>query len=277
MTNVFKNNFDLLFRMASVECPLCRKQYSQLCQHLKVVHRVLNSKERLLLLSLSSGRVDFRIGVCPVPACGKSSTRLDRHLLGHTELRTMDHNNFISGLKRQRVIESLAKLRASNPDVALVSTLDLEDPGEAAPLEEEREEEEEEQQQQHHRGEEVEEEQACDNPRCQAGRRHEQDLVKQVDTLSEALRVLTRRYRLLQRRSRAPGSSQLRRVTSRLLSALRSEGAPTEEQEEEQEQPQDLSLGQPLDQPLGQQPSTSTGQEEEEEHLCPEHVVALSE
>lgn len=103
------------------------------------------------------------------------------------------------------MIEFLAKLRAGNPDVALVSTLDLEDPGEAAPLEEEREEEaQQQQQQQQQQGEEVEEEQACDNPRCQAVRRHEQDLVKQVDTLSEALRVLTRRYRLLQRRSRNP-------------------------------------------------------------------------
>lgn len=99
---------------------------------------------------------------------------MDRQLASHTEIKAADHRQAIETLKRRRILEGLAKLQASNPAVAMVSNLalqeeeHLEDPTLAA-------------------AEEAagEQERACDNPSCKEEREN------QVDMLSEALRKVT--------------------------------------------------------------------------------------
>ncbi|KAK9976842.1 hypothetical protein ABG768_018665 [Culter alburnus] len=203
------------------DCPLCHRGYSQLSQHLGVSHGVRNKAERKLLLAIPSRRVDVRKGTCPLPACGKYTSRMDRHLATHTEIMVAARRQATETLKRKKILEGLTQLRASNPAVAMVSTLDLagdlEDPIVADAAEEQ--------------------ESACNNPSCQD---EWEDLRRPVDMLSESLRKVTRRYRLLLRRSRGKPSSQLARVTGRLLSSLRLL-APGEAEEEE-DQPLALPL-----------------------------------
>ncbi|XP_016116871.1 uncharacterized protein [Sinocyclocheilus grahami] len=178
------------------DCPLCERVYSRLSQHLRVTHRVMNLQERKLLLAISSGRVDVRKGTCPVPTCGKFTSRIDRHLIGHTELTAAARQETIQALKMRKILHDLSELRASNPAVPMASTLDQEDShNHTLTLEEE--------------------ERACDNPRCQNLRNEVADLNRQVDTLSQALRDMTRRYCLLRRRLRLTPSAQ---VNGRVLS-----------------------------------------------------------
>lgn len=175
--------------MCFEDCPLCKCPYSRLSQHLRLTHRVVNLQERKLLLAISSGRVDVRKGTCPLPTCGKSTSRIDRHLMGHTELTAAARQETIQALKMRKILHNLSELRASNPVVPMASTLDQEDS--------------------HNHTLTLEEEQACDNPLCQKLRNEVADLNGQVDTLSQALRDLTRRYSLLRRRLRPTPSTQV--------------------------------------------------------------------
>ncbi|KAK7149307.1 hypothetical protein R3I94_008821 [Phoxinus phoxinus] len=190
------------------DCPLCLHGYHKLSQHLRVTHKVINSQERKLLLAISSGRVDVRKGTCPVPSCGKSTSRMDRHLKDHTELTKVAQQETMQALKRKKIIHDLTELRASNPAVPMASTLDLE---EAQDLED---------------APPPPEEGTCDKPCCQQARKQLQDQVvelnRQVDTLSSALRDVTRRYRILRKRLRSTPSTQVARVTRKLLTSLRS-------------------------------------------------------
>ncbi|XP_056094661.1 uncharacterized protein LOC130073220 [Rhinichthys klamathensis goyatoka] len=190
------------------DCPLCLRGYHQLSQHLRVTHKVINSQERKLLLAISSGRVDVRKGTCPLPSCGKSTSRMDRHLKDHTELTRVAQQETMLALKRKKIIHDLTDLRASNPAVPMASTLDLE---EAQDLED---------------APPPPEEGTCDKPCCQHARKQLQDQVaelnRRVDTLRSTLRDVTRRYRLLRRRSRSTPSTQVARVTRKLLTSLRS-------------------------------------------------------
>lgn len=179
--------------MCFEDCPLCKCPYSRLSQHLRLTHRVVNLQERKLLLAISSGRVDVRKGTCPLPTCGKSTSRIDRHLMGHTELTAAARQETIQALKMRKILHNLSELRASNPVVAMASTLDQEDShNHTLTLEEEEEEE-----------------QACDNPLCQKLRNEVAELNRQVDTLSRALRDMTRRYSLLRIRLRPTPSTQV--------------------------------------------------------------------
>lgn len=245
--------------MATQECPLCHRLYSQLSQHLTITHMVKNGKERKMLLAISSGRVDVRKVTCPVPACGKSCSRMDHHLKGHTEMTVAVRRETLQALKCKKILQDLAELRASNLTLPLSSSLDLVESGDLEedniPLE-------------------AEEEWACDNPSCLKVRDHVADLNRQVDILSRALRDVTRRYRLL-RRSRPTPSSQVARVTSRLLSALCN---PEPEGELEMEEGDHLAgpSGEPGDQAPSDQPPAPQPPEQREEPF-PDHVAVLSE
>lgn len=187
--------------------------YARVSQHLQVYHKVENKDERKLLLSLESGRVNVRSSVCPVAGCGKSTTRIDRHLKSHTELSTATKDNALQLCKRKRVLAQLAALRATEPEVPLVSTLDLLPDIEDAnvPFEEEEEEE-------------------CSNPGCKEKverlKIEKSRLNMSVETLTTAVRDVTRRYCRLQRRSVPKASGRLSEATARLLSSLRSGGDP---------------------------------------------------
>lgn len=176
--------------MCFEDCPLCKCPYSRLSQHLRVTHRVMNLQERKLLLAISSGRVDVRKSTCPMPTCGKSTSRIDRHLMGHNELTAAARQETIQALKMRKILHNLSELRASNPVVPMASTLDQEDSH-------------------NHTLTMEEEEQACDNPLCQKLRNEVADLNRQVDTLNQALRDMTRRYNLLRRRLRHTPSTHV--------------------------------------------------------------------
>lgn len=234
--------------MGLEDCPLCLRGYLQLSQHLKMTHKVINIQERKLLLAISSGRVDVRKGTCPMPACSKYTTRIDRHLKGHPGLTRKAQRETIQMLKKKKIIHELAKLRASNPAVPMASTLDQED----APLP-------------------PREEGTCDNPRCQQLRDQVANLNRQVETLKSALRDMTRRYRLLRKRSRSIPSTQ---VTSKLLTALSS---PEEEEVEEGELHAERSGEQashgPPDQPPTTKESNVAFKKAKEGHLIPKAVL----
>ncbi|KAL1250745.1 hypothetical protein QQF64_018541 [Cirrhinus molitorella] len=189
------------------ECPLCYYGYHRLSQHLRLFHKVTNKEERQLLLALSSGRVNVRKGACPVPACGKMCSRLDRHLKSHTEMTKEAQREAMKAAKRMKILLDLAKLRATKLVVPMVSSLDLEEVHDAWDTTVTQEEAEQE---------------ACSNLCCQESSKalSEQiaDLNKQVDTLNTALRNMTRRYHLLRRRSQATPSTRVACVTSTLFS-----------------------------------------------------------
>ncbi|CAM4569148.1 unnamed protein product [Leuciscus chuanchicus] len=126
--------------------------------------------------------------------------------------------------KRRACLDKLTALRASNPAVPMVSTLDLE---QHQLLEEDLSNPQD--------PEELEEEE-CDKPGCKRQkellRAQVADLNRQVDTLSKTVRMVTRRNRILKRRSTSLGSARIGQVAQRLLSSLgpeEEECAPVEE------------------------------------------------
>ncbi|KAL0173543.1 hypothetical protein M9458_029511, partial [Cirrhinus mrigala] len=122
--------------------------------------------------------------------------------------------------KRRKILEDLASLRASNPEEPMVSTLDLEEAQDFLDVDQAPAEEEE-----------------CGNPMCKEKVKKLQDQVadlnQQIDTLTDSLKTVSQRYRLLRKRSLPTPSSQVTRVTRKLLSAL---GSPGEKEEEGPEQ-----------------------------------------
>ncbi|KAJ4924030.1 hypothetical protein JOQ06_000272 [Pogonophryne albipinna] len=124
-------------------CPLCNREYTALNQHLRVSHLVKNIEERGKLVLLVNRRLNIGSEACPVQSCdAQKGTRLDRHFKrSHTELSDGAKTQMLDNLKRRLILGTLGALRASNPSVPMVSTLDLD---EAAGLEEEKEVEEEE-------------------------------------------------------------------------------------------------------------------------------------
>ncbi|CAM4574644.1 unnamed protein product [Leuciscus chuanchicus] len=259
-------------------CPICLRSYARLGQHLVVTHGVKNKEERKLLLAMESGRVNARAGLCPVPACNKFSNRLDRHIRTHSEVSVGVQDEALRFCKRV-CLSKLTALRASNPAVPMVSTLDLEeqqlmeeDP--SCPQDPEDLEEEE-----------------CEKAGCKQVksllRTQVADLNKQVDPLSETLRMVTRRYRILKRRSTSLGSTHIGQVAQRLLSSLgpeEEESGPVEE--DVKSSPEVPSAVQkppalPEEKPEGdgEKPSTSRQPQdvEEDQPHYPDHVVVLNE
>lgn len=188
-------------------CPLCLRMYARPSQHLVVWHHVRNKEERKLLLSLESGRVNVREGRCPLPGCGKLTSRLDRHIQTHSDLSITARMDAVLSCKRKKVLSQLSALRASNPDVPMVSSLDLEEEPKSEDTSMSLEEEEREEQ--------------CVNAACKSQRDQLKsqisDLNLQLDTLTEALQNVTRRYLRLKRRSAAKGSTRIKQETQRLL------------------------------------------------------------
>ncbi|KAI7789678.1 hypothetical protein IRJ41_013407 [Triplophysa rosa] len=245
-------------------CPICFRMYAWLSQHLVVFHRVQNKDERKLLLSLESRRVNVREGICPLPGCGKETTRLDRHIKVHTELSSGAQEDALRDIKRKKVLKELAVLRESNPTVPMVSILDLqadddqlselEDPVVPQDCEEEKEAER----------------SLCNSPRCKKrGERFKveiADLNKQVDTLTETAEI----------------QKTKKQITKRLLSSL---GPEDEDKDDAPVDPEEN----PLPQRRSPQPTTSqqaiargesSAQQRNEERSpphYPDHVSVLSE
>nr|XP_055049547.1 uncharacterized protein LOC129435054 [Misgurnus anguillicaudatus] len=205
----------------SFKCPICGGYYMHLSQHLRVTHKVFNVEERKLLLALESGRVDVRKGRCPVPGCQKEVARMDRHLHGHSELSAKARRKAFAEVKRVRILEKLAALRADGPAVPMASTLDLQ------------REEEQAREEAIDTPEEDDDEQPCGSEACERRvarlRVRVCDLEKQVDTLTTTLQAVTRRCKQLLRRQPDKSAADFKGVTQKLLQALES---PVEDEEE---------------------------------------------
>ncbi|XP_073711536.1 uncharacterized protein [Misgurnus anguillicaudatus] len=251
------------------KCPLCERDYAQLSQHLKVLHRVVNLEERRLLLALESGRVNVRQGRCPVPGCQKEVSRMDRHLFSHSELSAKARRVAFAESKRQKILSELARLRATNPAVPMVSSLDLRGEGEqagegtsaAAAAEEDAEP------------------QDCGSEACARARDRlratNADLNDQVDALTFSLAELTRRYKKLLRRQTARPAQEVRRVTGKLLGALEAPVSPDREEappEATGDSPPEVEAGPVTPPPLPEEEEA----EESSGPQFPDHVVALN-
>lgn len=113
-------------RRSALICPICSVGFASLSRHLRRIHACQNDVERHTLVSLSSGRVNIRLAACPVHGCGYQSTRLDRHLAdGHPELGSADVSVHVRSLRWATTLNILRDLRASDPEVPMVSKLDL--------------------------------------------------------------------------------------------------------------------------------------------------------
>ncbi|RXN15049.1 hypothetical protein ROHU_028371 [Labeo rohita] len=266
-------------RMPVETCPLCLRMYGRLSQHLILTHKVENKEERRLLLAIESGRINARAGNCPIVGCGKFSNRLDRHIRTHSEISAVAQDDAILRCKRRVVISKLTALRASNPAVPMVSTLDLEEhqqlEGPDVPPDQEELEEEE-----------------CSSAVCMSQKKFLRsqvaDLNKQVDILTDSLKNVTRRYRMLKRKSTPLGAVRVGQVARKLLSSL----GPEEEDvaEEVLDDPaQTTTPGEPstsqqpedrAEEPSTskEQPSSSTQEPREKSPpQYPDHVSVLNE
>ncbi|XP_041929931.1 serine-rich 25 kDa antigen protein-like [Alosa sapidissima] len=169
-------------------CPLCQKLYSAFNQHLERGHKIKNKTERDILNKMGNGRIKIRTESCTVPGCPYKGSRLDKHLdNGHKELSAQERAAFIKEAKLAKGKASLAELRASNPQVPMVSTLDIDvtegDDMGVRPDEEDEEEED-----------------TC--PQCSETKRQLKDLTLEVKTLKAQNNTLTRELATSRRKNR---------------------------------------------------------------------------
>ena len=108
------------------ECPLCGKIIHTVVRHLREVHLLKNTQERLILNHLATGRTLIPAGPCPLPGCSPHLLCVEKHLRTHTELPKVNVDREIKALKRAAALSKLAALRATSPDPPMVSVLDLE-------------------------------------------------------------------------------------------------------------------------------------------------------
>lgn len=109
-------------------CPLCLKVFVALPHHLKRSHLIKNLNERKALLGLATGRVNIRFEKCPVLGCQYSSSRLDKHIVqGYPELSPSQLIVEQDVVRKSATIKELAKLRASNPLIPMMTGLDLQE------------------------------------------------------------------------------------------------------------------------------------------------------
>ncbi|XP_071212416.1 uncharacterized protein [Salvelinus alpinus] len=106
-------------------CPICYKAVIGFSQHLRYVHHVRNSEERIILCNWQSGRVNVRQEQCPVLGCSTHLSRLDRHMDTHSELNRGQRRRVLDDLKRRLTMERLAALRALIPAIPLATDFDI--------------------------------------------------------------------------------------------------------------------------------------------------------
>ncbi|XP_049329328.1 uncharacterized protein LOC125793107 [Astyanax mexicanus] len=100
-------------------CPICHNTYGNLPRHLT------NTEEKMLLLQLSSGRVNGTF-MCQEVGCGTLVKRIDRHYMDcHGEMEESDMAYAVAKTKKNFVLSKLADLRATHPEVPMMSVLDV--------------------------------------------------------------------------------------------------------------------------------------------------------
>ncbi|XP_073730752.1 uncharacterized protein [Misgurnus anguillicaudatus] len=192
---------------------------------------------------------------------------MDRHLFSHSELSAKARRVAFAESKRQKILSELATLRATNPAVPMVSSLDLRGEGEQAG------------EGTSAAAEEDAEPQDCGSEACARARDRlratNADLNEQVDALTSSLAELTRRYKKLLRRQTARPAQEVRRVTGKLLGALEAPVSPDREEappEATGDSPPEVEAG-----PVTPPPLPEEEAEESSGPQFPDHVVALNE
>ncbi|KAE8277792.1 hypothetical protein D5F01_LYC24187 [Larimichthys crocea] len=128
-------------------CPICGKTLQLVAKHLRETHAVRNPTERSILNNLATGRTV------------------------HKDLTQAEIERRRAGIKRDTAIAALARLQASNPQPAMVSRLDLEDPGE---------------------GSSTSHPQRCQNPGCRRERKEEAAKIKRLKRRIAGLKAALR-------------------------------------------------------------------------------------
>ncbi|XP_034055541.1 uncharacterized protein LOC117548991 [Gymnodraco acuticeps] len=107
------------------KCPLCKKPYLALSKHLKNTHRVYNTKERSIILSIANGRINIRCHACIIVGCEYHGTRLDRHLIkDHRELSPEEVRVALRKIKKKVAMDKLQALRQSIPAIEMRTAVD---------------------------------------------------------------------------------------------------------------------------------------------------------
>ncbi|XP_026168354.1 uncharacterized protein LOC113133723 [Mastacembelus armatus] len=110
--------------MANKLCGMCFGNFSNLKQHLRECHTIPNREEFQLLMKYGLARTPKNLD-CEI--CGKKTlVRLDKHLQDSHNMGSKEERELIMReAKRAAIVKELAKLRESDPDVPMVSTLDM--------------------------------------------------------------------------------------------------------------------------------------------------------
>ena len=105
------------------ECPICGKTLQRVAEHIRIIHKVKNNKERSILNHMSTGRILLGGGKCHLVLCGKTVLHLEKHIRAHTDLTQRRADHHVNSLKRTLGIKQLADLRTTNPHPPMVSKL----------------------------------------------------------------------------------------------------------------------------------------------------------
>lgn len=68
-----------------------------------MVHKVANSEEKRLQLSLTSGRVDMQNMLCLISSCRRTLAQLDWHLKMHTKIFASAQKDAMGKAKCKRI------------------------------------------------------------------------------------------------------------------------------------------------------------------------------
>ncbi|KAE8297669.1 hypothetical protein D5F01_LYC04307 [Larimichthys crocea] len=113
-------------------CPVCGKSLYMVAKHIRQTHMVRNKVERAILNNMTTGRTVIPPGPCPIPGCTPHVLHVAKHLKGHTDITVQRTETEMAKLKKAAAIAALARLRATNPQPPMATSLDVEDPGEGS-------------------------------------------------------------------------------------------------------------------------------------------------
>ncbi|CAK6983381.1 hypothetical protein D5F01_LYC04307 [Scomber scombrus] len=229
------------------KCPICGKVLAFLAKHLRERHAVVNKKERAILNNLTTGRLPLPPGPCPIPNCIPYLRNVERHLVTHKDLGMHRLQKERQNLKKKTAIALLSELRATNPVPNMVSSLDLEDPGE---------------------GSSTQTVDPCQNPSCVLAKQRVNQLSTEVEKLKEMVADLNKQLLVLRQIENSPDSG----TSSSSSEESESESESEPEQPQEPEKPQAASSSS-----SEESESESEGPEQPQEPEKPQAASSSSE
>ncbi|TKS66026.1 hypothetical protein D9C73_000082 [Collichthys lucidus] len=215
-------------------CPVCGGSFVQLAKRIRNRHAVVNPEERVILNNMATGRVTLPPGPCPMPGCGLRRMHVAKHLKTHHVISRRRLKEELLKLKRAAGIAALAKLRATNPQQPMATTLDLPDPGE---------------------GSSTSQRQPCANPSCRA-------LAQHCQGLQEEIQRLGRNEEMQQQQPSSSSSSSSDEETQQQQKPSSSSSSSSDEETQQQQQPSSSSSSSSSDEETQQQQQPATPRQE---------------